>query len=97
MGEPVHRYYAEFEFPDKESFDAVLSSEAFAATAKDAMAMGHPVHRRVRRAGGQLAERRRALLAHRRDPLAHVGPRHVEELERERRVERRARRDAASC
>ncbi len=42
MGEPPHKYYAEFEFPDKESFDAAMSSEAFAATAKDAFAMGVP-------------------------------------------------------
>ena len=42
MGEPAHRYYAEFEFPDRGAFDAALRSEPFAATAKDAMAMGVP-------------------------------------------------------
>ena len=43
------------------------------------------------------AEVRRALLADGGDALVDVRPRHVEELERERRVERRARRAAASC
>jgi len=41
-GEPAHRYYAEFEFADRAAFDAALRSEAFGATAKDAMAMGIP-------------------------------------------------------
>jgi hypothetical protein len=42
MGEPAHRYYAEFEFPDREAFDAALRSEEFRATGKDGMAMGVP-------------------------------------------------------
>jgi hypothetical protein len=40
MGEPAHRYYAEFEWPDQDSFKAGVSSPEFAATGKDAMAMG---------------------------------------------------------
>ena len=39
-GEPQHRYYAEFEWPDIESFKAAVSSPEFAATGQDAMAMG---------------------------------------------------------
>jgi hypothetical protein len=42
FGEPAYRYYAEFEWADKESFDAAVKSEAFAAAGKDAMAMGIP-------------------------------------------------------
>ena len=42
FGEPDARYYAEFEWEDMESFKVVANSEAFAATAKDAMAMGIP-------------------------------------------------------
>jgi hypothetical protein len=40
MGEPPHAYYAEFEWPDKDAFKAAAGSPEFAATAKDAMAMG---------------------------------------------------------
>jgi hypothetical protein len=40
MGEPVHRYYAEFEWPDLAAFKEAASSPEFAATGKDAMAMG---------------------------------------------------------
>ena len=40
MGEPAHAYYAEFEWPDKESFKAGVSSPEFMETGKDAMAMG---------------------------------------------------------
>ena len=35
-----YRYYAEFEFPDRETFDRAASSEEFRATAIDAKAMG---------------------------------------------------------
>lgn len=42
FGEPGARYYAEFEWPDRESFDAAAASEPFSASAKDAMAMGIP-------------------------------------------------------
>ena len=40
LGEPPHRYYAEFEWPDRDSFKAAVSSPEFAATGQDAMAMG---------------------------------------------------------
>jgi hypothetical protein len=42
FGEPAYRYYAEFEWDDMESFEAAVRSEAFAASGKDAMAMGIP-------------------------------------------------------
>ncbi len=42
FGEPTYRYYAEFEWADEESFQAAIRSEAFAASGKDAMAMGIP-------------------------------------------------------
>jgi hypothetical protein len=42
MGEPKHRYFAEFEWPDMESFDAGVRSDEFMASGKDAMAMGVP-------------------------------------------------------
>jgi hypothetical protein len=42
FGEPSYRYYAEFEWPDMESFKAAVNSEAFAASGKDAMEMGIP-------------------------------------------------------
>ena len=42
FGEPAYRYYAEFEWDDKESFDAAVRSDAFAASGKDAMEMGIP-------------------------------------------------------
>jgi len=42
FGEPSARYYAEFEWADRESFEAATASEAFAASGKDAMAMGIP-------------------------------------------------------
>ena len=40
MGEQAHRYYAEFEWPDQAAFKEAVSSPEFAATGKDAMAMG---------------------------------------------------------
>jgi hypothetical protein len=42
FGDPKYRYYAEFEWADMESFKAAASSEAFAASGKDAMGMGIP-------------------------------------------------------
>jgi hypothetical protein len=42
MGEPTHRYYAEFEWPDLEAFKAATGSPEFAETGRDAMAMGVP-------------------------------------------------------
>jgi hypothetical protein len=40
FGEPSARYYAEFEWADKDAFEAAAASEPFAASGKDAMAMG---------------------------------------------------------
>jgi pyocin large subunit-like protein len=40
MDEPKYAYYAEWEFPDKETFNAAARSEEFMATGKDAMEMG---------------------------------------------------------
>ena len=42
LGEPTYRYFAEFEWADMDSFKAAVNSEAFAASGKDAMAMGIP-------------------------------------------------------
>jgi len=42
FGEPAFRYYAEFEWADRESFKAAAGTEEFAASGKDAMAMGIP-------------------------------------------------------
>jgi hypothetical protein len=42
FGEPTYKYYAEFEWADEASFDEAVRSEAFAASGKDAMAMGIP-------------------------------------------------------
>jgi hypothetical protein len=39
-GEPRYRYYAEWEFPDREAFRAASRTPEFAATAKDAEEMG---------------------------------------------------------
>jgi hypothetical protein len=42
MGEPRYRYYAEWEFPDMDAFRAASRTPEFAATGKDATAMGVP-------------------------------------------------------
>ena len=42
FGEPSFRYVAEFEWDDMESFKQGVNSDAFAASGKDAMAMGIP-------------------------------------------------------
>jgi uncharacterized protein (TIGR02118 family) len=44
MGEPRYRYYAEWEFPDQDAFQAAARTEEFMATGKDAMEMGVPFH-----------------------------------------------------
>jgi hypothetical protein len=44
MGEPLYRYYAEWEFPDQNAFRAAGRSDEFMATGKDAMEMGIPFH-----------------------------------------------------
>ena len=41
-GEPAHRYYAEWEFPDREAFDAAARSEEFVASGADARDRGFP-------------------------------------------------------
>jgi hypothetical protein len=40
MGEPAFRYYAEWEFADRDGFTAAARSPEFMATGKDAMEMG---------------------------------------------------------
>jgi uncharacterized protein (TIGR02118 family) len=40
MGEPRYRYYAEWEFQDRDSFREASRSPEFIATGKDAMEMG---------------------------------------------------------
>ena len=42
FGEPTFKYYAEFEWDGRDAFEAAVNSEAFAASGKDAMAMGIP-------------------------------------------------------
>jgi hypothetical protein len=39
-GESRYRYYAEFEFADRETFDAAARSEEFGATGTDARRLG---------------------------------------------------------
>ena len=41
-GEPRYRYYAEWEFPDRESFQSAARTDEFMATGKDAMEMRIP-------------------------------------------------------
>jgi hypothetical protein len=41
-GEPRYRYYAEWEFPDRESFQSAARTDEFAATGKDALEMRVP-------------------------------------------------------
>jgi uncharacterized protein (TIGR02118 family) len=40
MGEPRYRYYAEWEFPDRDAFKEASRSQEFMATGKDAMEIG---------------------------------------------------------
>jgi hypothetical protein len=42
IGEPAHRYLAEWEFPDDETFKAATRSDEFMATAHDARDRGLP-------------------------------------------------------
>jgi hypothetical protein len=44
VGEPLYRYYAEWEFPDKDSFKSAARADEFVATGKDAMELGVPFH-----------------------------------------------------
>jgi hypothetical protein len=40
IGDPPHRYFAEWEWPDLDSFKAASRSDEFRSTGKDAMEMG---------------------------------------------------------
>jgi len=40
MGAPPYRYYAEWEWPARDTFKSAARSEEFMATGKDAMEMG---------------------------------------------------------
>jgi uncharacterized protein (TIGR02118 family) len=42
-GEPRYRYYAEWEFPDLEAFQAAARTDEFMATGRDAAEMGIPL------------------------------------------------------
>jgi hypothetical protein len=42
LGEPACAYYFEFEWADREGFNAATRSEEFAASGNDAMGMGIP-------------------------------------------------------
>ena len=42
FGEPAFAYYAEFEWDDMDAFKAATRTDEFAASGKDAMAMGIP-------------------------------------------------------
>ena len=42
-GEPRHRYFGEWEFPDREAFDTAAQSQEFRATGKDLMERGLPM------------------------------------------------------
>ena len=44
MGEPKFKYYAEWEFPDRDAFRAASKTEEFGATGRDAIEMGVPFH-----------------------------------------------------
>lgn len=42
MGEASHKYFAEWEFADKDAFDEAVRSKEFMATGKDAYKRGFP-------------------------------------------------------
>jgi hypothetical protein len=42
FGEPAYRYYAEFEWSERDAFEAAAGSEEFMASGRDAMSMGIP-------------------------------------------------------
>ena len=44
FGEPMYRYYAEWEFPDRDAFKSAAGSNEFMASGKDAMQQGIPFH-----------------------------------------------------
>ena len=43
MGEPEFHYYAEFEYPDRETLESSIASPEMKATVEDAMEMGIPL------------------------------------------------------
>ena len=43
-GEPRYRYYAEWEFPDLDSFQTAARTPEYSRTGTDAMEMGIPMH-----------------------------------------------------
>ena len=43
-GQPLYPYYAEWEFADRDAFNAAARTDEFMATGKDAMEMGIPFH-----------------------------------------------------
>jgi hypothetical protein len=43
-GDPKYAYYAEWEFPDRDTFKEAVRTPEMAATGKDAMEMGIPFH-----------------------------------------------------
>jgi EthD domain len=44
MGEPRYKYYAEWEFADRDAFKEAARTPEFMETGKDGMAMGIPFH-----------------------------------------------------
>jgi hypothetical protein len=44
MGEPKYPYYAEWEFADRDAFNAAARTDEFRATGAHAMEMGVPFH-----------------------------------------------------
>jgi hypothetical protein len=44
VGEPRFKYYAEWEFSDMDAFRSAARTDEFAATGRDALAMGIPFH-----------------------------------------------------
>jgi hypothetical protein len=44
IGDGRYKYFAEFTWPDREAFQEGTSSEAFSASAQDAMTFGIPFH-----------------------------------------------------
>ena len=49
MGEPPYRYYAEWEFPDRDAFKAAAAQRRVHGDRQGRDGDGHPVHRHVRR------------------------------------------------
>jgi len=41
-GEPLYRYYAEWEFPDRDAFKSAAATSEFRETGRDALELGIP-------------------------------------------------------